>query len=338
MPKINDLTGRRFGRLVVKSIHDKKHGQFRWLCKCDCGNETIKYKHYLMDDNGIIKSCGCVYLDELKTHIGERKDYLEIVDAVRFGKSARVVVKCDCGKEKIIQLSQFKNPAVHSCGCKGVKRGNQHSKYKHGLSRTRIYGVYRDMYNRCYNPKDISYKCYGKLGIKICDNWLGDNGFLEFRKWAIETGYDEKAKRGDCTIDRIDVNGNYCPENCRWAGAIEQGNNKKNNNVIEIDGEFKTLSEWCRIYGVKNVQSVDKRLKNGMDAKTALSKPMLKRYYDMTEEELLERKRKALERDRKWRSEHKEQVQASRQKWIENNPEKVIETRKRYEEKQKKKP
>ena len=114
-----------------------------------------------------------------------------------------------------------------------------------------------------------------------------------------------------------------------------QANNKRNNNYYTIDGVTKTLSEWCREYGNLCVQSVYGRLKRGMDIKTALTKPMQKKVSEMTEEELAERKRKALERDRKWRSEHKEQIQASRRKWIENNPEKNIQSKRRYEEKKK---
>lgn len=209
------------------------------------------------------------------------------------------------------------------------------TKRKHGLSRTRIYGVYRDMYNRCYNPKDISYSHYGGRGIIICDEWLGDDGFLNFREWAYNNGYDENAKRGKCTIDRKDSNGNYCPENCRWSDSSVQSNNKRNNLYYTIDGVTKTLSEWCREYGNLCVQSVYGRLKRGMDIKTALTKPMKKKVSDMTDDELAERKRKALERDRKWRAEHKEQIQASRQKWIENNPEKNIQSKRKYEEKKK---
>lgn len=335
MSKLIDLTGKRFGRLVVQGIHDKKNGTIRWSCLCDCGNVIPVYKHVLLRDNGTIKSCGCVYLDELKTHIGERKDYLEIAGVKQIGRKGRVVVRCDCGNEKIMQLSQFYNIAVHSCGCVGVPKGKDNNRYIHGMSRTRIFNVYRDMINRCCDPNDISYIHYGARGIKVCDEWLGDKGVKEFCEWAYENGYDKNAKRGQCTLDRIDPNGDYCPENCRWVSMSVQANNKTNNNYYTIDGVTKTLSEWCREYGNLCVQSVYGRLKRGMDIKTALTKPMQKKVSEMTEEELAERKRKALERDRKWRSEHKEQIQASRRKWIENNPEKNIQSKRRYEEKKK---
>ena len=212
-------------------------------------------------------------------------------------------------------------------------KSKKHStKRKHGMSRTRIYGVYRDMYNRCYNEKDISYMSYGGRGIRICEEWLGEQGFLNFREWAYSNGYDENAPRGTCTIDRINVDLDYCPSNCKWADSYTQMNNKRNNLNFEIDGVTKTLSEWCREYGNLCVQSVYGRIKRGMDIKTALTKPMRKNVKDMTEDEKKIRKQKALERDRKWRAEHKEQIQASRQKWIEKNPEKNKECKKKYEE------
>ena len=213
------------------------------------------------------------------------------------------------------------------------KTKNPSIKRKHGLSRTRIYGVYRDMYNRCYNEKDISYDNYGGRGIKVCQEWLDD--FMIFRKWAYDNGYDENAPRGNYTLDRINPDGDYEPSNCRWANNYTQMNNKRNNLYYEIDGVTKTLSEWCREYGNLCVQSVYGRIKRGMDIKTALTKPMRKNIKDMTEEEKEIRRKKALERDRKWRAEHKEQINASRRKWIENNPEKNIQSKRRYEEKKK---
>lgn len=326
-----DLTGQHFGRLTALNYV----GNGKWECKCDCGNIISVFKGTLLRDNGTIKSCGCVYIDELRKEIGKRKDYLEIIDVKQYGRKGRVVVKCDCGTIKEMTLSRFNNPSVHSCGCVGVAKGKDSPNYKHGMSRTRIFNVYRDMINRCYNHNDVSYIHYGARGVTVCDEWLGDKGVKEFCEWSYKNGYDENAPRGKCTLDRIDHNGDYCPENCRWVSMSVQANNKRNNNYYTIDGVTKTLSEWCREYGNLCVQSVYHRLQRGWDIKTALEKPMQKKVSEMTEEELAERKRKALERDRKWRSEHKEQVQASRRKWIENNPEKNIQSKRRYEEKKK---
>ena len=205
-----DLTGKRFGRLTVVGIYDRTpNGCIRWRCRCDCGNEIPVFKSVLMRNNGSIKSCGCVYLDELKKHIGEKKDYLEIIGVEQIGRKGRIIVRCCCGKEKKMKLSQFYNKNVHSCGCIGVKKGKDSPNYIHGMSKTRIFNIYRDMINRCYNKNDISYKNYGGRGITVCPEWLGEKGVTNFTEWSYTNGYDEKAPRGKCTIDRIDVNGNY---------------------------------------------------------------------------------------------------------------------------------
>lgn len=160
-----------------------------------------------------------------------------------------------------MKLSQFYNKNVHSCGCIGVKKGKDSPNYIHGMSKTRIFNIYRDMINRCYNKNDISYKNYGGRGITVCPEWLGEKGVTNFTEWSYTNGYDEKAPRGKCTIDRIDVNGNYEPGNCRWVSMYVQSNNRRNNNFYTIDGVTKTLSEWCREYGNLCVQSVYGRLK-----------------------------------------------------------------------------
>lgn len=275
------------------------------------------------------------YINELKKHIGEKRDYFEVVDVVKRGNKSRLIVKCICGNTREMTLSQFKNKSIHSCGCIGPKKGKESPNYKHGLSRTRIYNVYRNIWNRCYNPDDVSYTNYGGRGITICDDWLGENGAVAFSQWAYNEGYDDLAKRGECTVDRIDVNNGYSPDNCRLVSMTIQSNNKTNNRLFEIDGVYKTLSEWCREYEVDCVQTIWGRISRGMDVKTALITPMRKKVVDMTEEELEKRRLHRKEMNKKWRDSHKEQIQKSRKKWIENNPEKNIESKKKYLEKKK---
>lgn len=116
-------------------------------------------------------------------------------------------------------------------------------KFKHGKRRTRLYTVYSNIKTRCYNTKNSRYKYYGARGISMCDEWRND--FQAFFDWAIENGYRE-----DLTIDRIDTNGNYEPANCRWVTWQEQQNNRRNNHLIEFNGQVHTMAEWARLSGI----------------------------------------------------------------------------------------
>lgn len=118
------------------------------------------------------------------------------------------------------------------------------------------------MKKRCYNLKYKRYNDYGGRGIKICNEWLND--FKVFYDWAMQNGYKD-----NLTIDRIDVNGNYEPSNCRWANIKTQANNKRNNRIIEYKGEFHTMSEWANIYNI-NYKLLHSRLKKGWNIEKAL--------------------------------------------------------------------
>jgi hypothetical protein len=138
---------------------------------------------------------------------------------------------CECGNLTMVRKYHLTSGHTLSCGCyhreivSKINKGKHTATLTHGLSKTRLYGVFRDMKTRCYNPNSHDYKNYGGRGIKICDEWLDD--YTKFAEWANTHGYDENAKKMDCTIDRIDVNGNYCPENCRWVGIEIQNQNKR---------------------------------------------------------------------------------------------------------------
>lgn len=133
---------------------------------------------------------------------------------------------------------------------------------KHGFTNNRIYNIYRGMKTRCYNNKDYHYQWYGAKGIKICDEWLND--FMSFYNWAINNGYKD-----DLTIDRINTHGNYEPSNCRWVTTKQQSNNRKNNNLITINGVTHTLSEWSEISGVHH-KAIYRKLKKGITGKDLL--------------------------------------------------------------------
>ena len=146
--------------------------------------------------------------------------------------------RCDCGNESIVFGGNLKKGNTSSCGCLFNEMFEMH-----GLKDTRLYRVWANIKARCYYEKCIDYKDYGGRGITMCDEWK--NSFLSFYNWSYSTGYDENAPKWQCTIERIDVNGNYEPSNCKWVTIKEQANNKTNNVYITYKGETKTLPIWA---------------------------------------------------------------------------------------------
>lgn len=140
----------------------------------------------------------------------------------------RWMCKCDCGNSAIVTTRALTSGDTRSCGCfkNEVTRGINLS---HGKSRTRLYEVWKQMKKRCENPSDISYKYYGALGVKVCDEWKAS--YPAFERWMLEHGYDENAKRSESTIDRINPTMGYNPENCRVVDWYVQANNKRKNNA-----------------------------------------------------------------------------------------------------------
>ena len=249
MSKFKDLTGQRFGKLMVVSRatnYIKPNGNkiIQWRCVCDCGNEVVVRGEYLK--SGHTKSCGCLTSENL---VGMKFGRLTVMDR-ESPKSKKAkglwVCKCECGNVIKVNTSDLKSGNTTSCGCKRKETLRQ-LRTKHGESNTRLYNVWSDMKKRCYNTKNVDYKNYGGRGITVCDEWMD---FQNFYEWAIANGYDETAPRGQCTIDRIDVDGCYEPENCRWVDRYIQMNNKRNNRILTYNGESHTLAEWCEIVNI----------------------------------------------------------------------------------------
>lgn len=137
----------------------------------------------------------------------------------------------------------------------------------------RLYGIYAGIKSRCYNPHRHNYSRYGGRGIKVCDEWLGVNGYANFRAWAYSCGYDDTAPKGECTLDRIDNDGDYCPENCKWSTNKEQANNRRSSRKLTYNGETHTLAQWGEITGIK-ADTIQSRIDyHGWNTEEALTIP-----------------------------------------------------------------
>lgn len=150
------------------------------------------------------------------------------------------------------------------------RKGYKNPNYKHGLRHTRQFRIWNNLLTRCYNSKFHAYKYYGARGITVCDEWKND--FKAFYDWSMSNGYSD-----DLTIDRINNNGNYEPTNCRWVTVKTQSNNRRSNHNVNINGETRTLTEWCESYGI-NYRTVQDRLKRGWNVEKALTTPVDTRF------------------------------------------------------------
>jgi hypothetical protein len=201
--KLIDLTGKKVNRLtVLRKVESDKYGHPRWLCRCDCGNETVVWGSELR--RGRIQSCGC------------------------------------WKKERMGELNK-----------------------KHGHKNDRLYNTWAGMIQRCENPKAHNYKDYGGRGISVCEEW---HDFMCFFRWSMENGYND-----DLTIDRINNDAGYEPDNCRWTTYKTQANNKRNNHFLTYNGETHTISEWSKITGIDKGTIRNRIVLHGWSVEKALT-------------------------------------------------------------------
>lgn len=211
MPKLMDLSGMRYGKLVVLSRFEEntKSGKPQWVCLCDCGKKTVVPAQALKSGN--TKSCGCLKIETGRIN----------------------------GK-----------------------------KVKHGESHTRLYNIWHSMKRRCYAVSSKDFVNYGGRGITVCSEWLND--FQAFHDWAVSHGYSD-----ELTIDRIDNDKGYSPDNCRWVTTKEQNQKKRNVKLIEWNGQTHTLTEWATITGI-SAGVLSRRLKTGWSIEDTLTiKPIV---------------------------------------------------------------
>lgn len=241
--------GNRFGKLKVIELHHTNKGVNVWLCQCDCGSSPFQVNEVFLL-SGKTQSCACEYWKKFDL-TGQRFGRLLVLEKTDKRIKRGIVYKClcDCGNIYYAISSKLKRGGVKSCGC--LFKEKQHFACKQPIHR-----VWTDINTRCYNKNRNQYYLYGGRGIKVCDEWLGSNpkGFSSFYDWAMSNGYKEEYLengRNKWTLDRIDCDKDYSPENCRWITNKEQQSNKRVDKLFKYNGECKTIKEWFKIYNVK---------------------------------------------------------------------------------------
>lgn len=207
-----------------------------------------------------------------ESEVNKMRERREILPGQKFGRLTvireaerqyghrYILCRCDCGNEKTINLNSLIKGMSNSCGCYR-KEFIANRNYKHGHTYRadgveRLYRIWQGMKRRCYDADDPGYNNYGARGITICDEWIDD--YSTFREWANNNGYSN-----ELTIDRIDNDKGYSPDNCRWATVKEQSNNTRHNHRVTYCGETHTLSEWGDILGISD-DLIGQRLRKGL--------------------------------------------------------------------------
>ena len=256
MGKFQDLTGQKFGKLTAIKRTENKDKKVMWLCKCDCGNETIVWSSDLIC--GKKRSCGCL-LEEWRNKkrdelIGEKFGRIKVLKWIpiseRENKRKCYLCQCDCGNIFPCRKDLLKEGRRVSCGCYNREISKAGITKKHGKYQSRLYSIWHKIKERCLNPNVKEYKNYGGRGITICDEWLRD--FQVFYDWSMSHGYED-----NLSIDRIDVNGNYEPDNCRWITNLKQQNNRRDNIFLDCNGEKLTVAELSRKYDIPYPTMID---------------------------------------------------------------------------------
>lgn len=201
--------------------------------------------------------------------IGKKFNSWTIVEHYRDYERATtcVDVVCDCGQKRDgLRLYDVRAGRSKSCGCKS-KESIRLKVTKHGFYYHKLYPTYKAMVSRCSKEIDKNYHNYGGRGIKVCDRWLepSGKGFLNFLE-------DMGERPEGLTLERVDVNSGYSPENCVWASVQEQSLNKRNSRKLEYKGDVRCLSEWCDLFGV-DAEAVSYRLNKGWSIEKAFDTP-----------------------------------------------------------------
>ena len=194
-------------------------------------------------------------------------------------KEVKWLCLCECGNQISVSVGNLRTGHTKSCGCFRAEKMSNKQKV-HGMSQSRLYGIYTGIKTRCLNANEPAYKDYGGRGIKMCDEWLND--FMAFYDWAMANGYND-----NLSIDRIDVNGNYEPSNCQWATRKEQNNNKRNNHLITYKGKTQTIAQWANEKGLSYKVLYTRLIDYKWAIDKALTTPVQNRNHKMQESRVI---------------------------------------------------
>lgn len=205
--------------------------------------------------------------NKLKINIGDRYSFLTVQKELDTRNGQRYFsMLCDCGTLKEVSLCNLRSGCIISCGCAKLKRIKEYST-THGLSKHGLYNTWVMIRRRCYSDYSIVYHHYGGRGISMCEEW--ENDFKSFYDWSINNGWQKGLQ-----IDRINNDGDYTPDNCRWVTSKVNNGNKRSNRKIEYRGEIKILSDWARDFNMHS-ETLGKRLDiSKMSIEEALTIPV----------------------------------------------------------------
>ncbi len=251
-----------YGKLrVIKILGAIKENQRDFYCEvvCECGeHETVLCTKLATGKKTMCKKCSNTPSKSL-IKLGTRFGKLTVIgyeENHRVGTHYKYKVLCDCGNEQMFYSTQLKHGRNMCTKCMYLSKGN------HFMSDTKLYRVYRGIKRRCYKDKCTGYNNYGGRGIKMCQEWKESP--KKFFEWALENGYKE-----GLSIDRINVNGDYEPSNCRWVTPEVQANNTRANKIVKYRGKEHTYAEWDKIKGYKK-NTVGRRIRAGWSIKRAI--------------------------------------------------------------------
>lgn len=247
MPIPHEIANQRFGRLIALEKTKNLAGKTVWRCLCDCGAEGLYQASHLVKGN--IVSCGCLKRERALSGAIPGLKTREDLTGKKFGKlqvSKFSFVKqncahweciCECGATRFVASNKLTSGHTASCGC---SRAESITRHGYAAKNASTYKIWVQLRQRCENPNDKRYKDYGRRGIQVCDRWSTFENFLS----------DMGVRPIGMSINRIDNDGNYCPENCEWATQKTQARNQRRNLLLTINEETHCAAEWAEILNI----------------------------------------------------------------------------------------